>query len=371
MMSPRSRPPRAPPAGTLAIAAMLACTPLQAGADARAAVNGTAGPTVLCVSGDHILSGGDGLRSHDPRTLESRPLGLPGVATHEPTCLDDGRVLLGSRSGVHAVDATTGALLWRRPQLGDSFSPVVRGDTAWVGTRGGELTALALADGEPRWTRRSKGWRFTPAVTGTAVIAGGQAHRLAAFDADTGAARWDVALPQELVHGPLATRDGAAVLVTTWAPSVQMHAVEDGRLLWRAEPDAAAHVALGDHGEVYAGTLGGRVQALAADGRPLWQTTLDVRMETSPGIDAAGARLAVALRPHRDRGAVAILDARDGTVLCRRPLDGPAAGAPRFTGQGLLIAIATAPHRRAVQRLVALHDCGSPTRSSDDPTSLP
>ena len=79
-----------------------------------------------------------------------------------------GRVVVATSRSVVAVDAATGARLWRRPigQYGPS-PPMIAGDLVVVesGGVGNTVYAFTLADGAPRWQG--------PAA-GTATIAGGQ-----------------------------------------------------------------------------------------------------------------------------------------------------------------------------------------------------
>lgn len=113
------------------------------------------------------------------RTLWSRY--SPGTAyTYEA-----GRLFTsGGPAGVVALDANTGAVAWRNPEVGGTTLVAAGGIvyTGWV-------KALSASDGHVIWSGFGDGSR-TPLVRGNLVIYGGGCGKTTAFNRFTGAIAW-------------------------------------------------------------------------------------------------------------------------------------------------------------------------------------
>lgn len=149
-----------------------------------------------------------------PRELWRRPVG----AGYAGLAVVGGRAILfhreADREVVEAVDAATGATLWKadwptrfQPQVGGGdgplCTPVVQADTVITFGAQGVLAAHDLATGRRRWLRETHrefaategyfGAGSTPLVVGEQVIVnvGGRGDSgIVAFALDTGATRW-------------------------------------------------------------------------------------------------------------------------------------------------------------------------------------
>lgn len=256
-----------------------------------------------------------------------RPVEAGGAAV-APLSPDGARanvVVFGTRDGwIHAV-RESGAILWE-VQTGAAVTgtPLVDGDTVYVGGSDGKLRALALASGKVRWTydareelgtlpslaggtlyvaslqdtvfavdARSGAWKWqyrrAPPATGKftirgaarAVVSGGTVFaaysdgHVAALDAATGAPRWErlVAPPgEQLDVDALAAADGG-VYAAAYSGAVLALDPATGATTWSFQAPGAARLVVGG-GMVVAVTTTS-VFGLARDsGRALWTTAL-------------------------------------------------------------------------------------------------
>lgn len=107
-----------------------------------------------------------------------------------PALTPDGTLIFGrsSSSSVHALNARTGAEIWRREVGSRVFgSPVVGAATAFVGDGGGWLSALDLESGDIRWQLRVGGAIYSsPALEGDRLFVGSDDGNLYALDLGSG-----------------------------------------------------------------------------------------------------------------------------------------------------------------------------------------
>jgi len=118
-----------------------------------------------------------------------------------------GRIYLANVDNVvYALDAFSGALIWRHAQQLDpgrgvelelfgAPSPVLVGDVILTGHSDGTLLALGKDDGEPRWQRRVGEGRYPDLIapaygTGDAILVAGYQSPLLALDPETRVVRW-------------------------------------------------------------------------------------------------------------------------------------------------------------------------------------
>jgi outer membrane protein assembly factor BamB len=201
-------------------------------------------------------------------------------------------------NSVYALDATTGALIWRRKithAVHDQL--VLAGNNVIVGDGiGGGVYALDASTGRRRWRVRSGAVRGL-ATAGGVVYAGFAVKSrttggVTALSADRGQVLWTVEFGRKLdTTGGLAVSRGV-VYVTTSHGEIYAFRAADGRRLWRI---AGRNVTFGWAPPVVAGRVvyassGNSIPVLyavhAATGRGLWYRSL--------GAAAFPAYLAVA-----------------------------------------------------------------------------
>lgn len=245
----------------------------------------------------------------------------------------EGRIfVLDARAGVAALDARSGALLWRRdltpasdaPDEGSGGGLALSGGTLYVTSGFGTLTALDVAEGATRWTQR-----LGAAATGAPTVEGGLVYAVSrdglgwAVDAGTGRVRWQVdGLGDESgVTGPAGPAvAGDLVFFPFGAGDLIAAGRVEGERLWSARVTGgrlgAAYggitditgAVVTDLDRVYAGNATGRIVALGADtGAREWTAREGA---VGPVWPAAGSVFAVT-----DAGTAVRLDAGSGATL--------------------------------------------------------
>lgn len=118
------------------------------------------------------------------------------------TATVDGGAGYETRGLAFALDRSTGDRVWERSfDAPIAAAPVVRGDRAYVATRGGELAALSVDDGSVVWSRRLDGEIYsTPATDGELLVALTRGE-LVGVAADSGTVRWQTEIGVVLVSG--------------------------------------------------------------------------------------------------------------------------------------------------------------------------
>ena len=157
---------------------------------------------VLAVSFEEITAEG-------PQSASGRRSGRAAVS------LGDG--------GLALLDAGSGAIRWRREEIGRITHPallVPERDLLIAGSAEGELHALRLSDGRTRWRHRLyEGFRHPPFASRGRLYAVSEANSVYCFDLGRGGERWRAALPGRPAGAPLrlagalvvAVRDGLIV----------------------------------------------------------------------------------------------------------------------------------------------------------------
>ncbi|MDQ3938621.1 MAG: PQQ-binding-like beta-propeller repeat protein, partial [Chloroflexota bacterium] len=203
----------------------------------------------------------------------------------------DGRVIVGDQDGgVHALDETSGALLWTE-SLGVRASPLIIGDLVLAGLDSGGVVAVRAADGR-------EVWRFgTEAPVSASLVAVDETVYVAsedgivhALDAASGEARWmhDVG---ETVNRGAAVSSGILYVVSYGG---RFSAIDGatGEGLWRVElgpGEVSTPIVSG--GRAYVGrSLDSDPSLVAldvADGGQLWEFRSALRLQVRPGALAS------------------------------------------------------------------------------------
>ncbi|MCJ7744172.1 MAG: PQQ-binding-like beta-propeller repeat protein [Dehalococcoidales bacterium] len=116
-----------------------------------------------------------------------------------------GRVYFASASGtVYALDAAEGYKVWDfRTKEKIWSTPVIAGDTVFIGTFGKKLYALNIADGTKKWEFKAEGAIVaTPVVDGNTVYIGSFDRKLYALDTATGSLKWKFPAVEEDENKP-------------------------------------------------------------------------------------------------------------------------------------------------------------------------
>jgi outer membrane protein assembly factor BamB len=224
-----------------------------------------------------------------------------------------------ARSGVYRGEgpAATPSARWTFTAAGPIVgSPVVEGDTVYVGSLSGHLYAIDRATGAQRWAfKSSQPIASTPSVAGGTVYFVSSAGALAALDAATGQPRWVVAIEYERrfeARGLHGYSPGAQSIPDAWDVWTSSPAVVDGRvyfgagdgnvyavdatrglLLWKAATGGVVHGSPAVvNGTVYVGSYDSVLYALdAATGARRWsfEAGRDPAQHNQEGFQASPA----------------------------------------------------------------------------------
>ncbi len=165
----------------------------------------------------------------------------------------DGKLLVGTSSGLYALDEGSGATIWHILPNATIFSPTVANGVAYAGSRDGNMRAIDLDTGSTIWSVHMDGWLYPPALVDGILITGGSGAKLHAFDHATGELLWTRPLGQELVYRPVPAGSDSAI-VTTYAGDVSRIAAATGRTIWtKRDPVASFPPLLGTHHAVFPG----------------------------------------------------------------------------------------------------------------------
>ncbi|HEX5754323.1 MAG TPA: PQQ-binding-like beta-propeller repeat protein [Archangium sp.] len=203
--------------------------------------------------------------------------------------LEDG-VLVGNEAGRFLRLDRQGTALWRA-ELGREVAarPAVAGESVIVGTVGGTLVSLALADGSERWRLTGQPPVLTPLVADSGsvyvVAPDGSVRALAV---DSGEVRWRRLLPSGVPRTdatrpqPAPVLAGGLVVVVLGDAGLFALSPQDGTVRWR-QPLARV-LGMEAQGEVlYVSTRKGEVLALGlANGQVRWRQTPASALSSPP-----------------------------------------------------------------------------------------
>lgn len=215
-----------------------------------------------------------------------------------------------------AIDAKNGVRRWSVPlRFAGSCSPVLVGDTLYVSTQEGHVSAFAAASGEELWHYRNDNLLFgSPAVFNDLVLIADESGQVTALDRSSGRERWQRDVGEEVFATPAIS--GGVAFVVTKEPALIALDVESGREMWRKPIGGVSSPAIVDQ-TLY---LGGDDQSLraidAASGEPRWSTPLGYAIESSATV--SGTALFIASGP-----ALNAIDRASGRALWTHVTGGP------------------------------------------------
>lgn len=259
-------------------------------------------------------------------------------------------VVGGLDGGVFALDAASGDLRWSARASSEVLAaPAIGSDIAVVRANDGRVFGFGLADGERRWvfdrampllSLRGNG---SPLIQGESVYLGYDNGKIVALRLADGVLQWEQTLAQsegrsELermvdVDGELAS-DGQELFAVSYRGQVGALAADTGRTLWSREMSAYGGVAMsGDR--LYVTDAASTVWSLdARSGTALWKNeALAFRWLSSPAV--VGDYVAVA----DFEGYVHLINSDNGQFAARtRVGSDPVRAAPLVVGSTLYVA---------------------------------
>jgi len=196
----------------------------------------------------YVFDGIGVLHAYDPATGTERWHGAASVGIPSNIEVTDGKLFVGTDTGLDAVDASTGAVKWAYtpPEGGGVHSPAIADGMVYASTDSAGFIAVDETTGKLAWKHDTG-----TDIVGTAVVADGVAFvgatddapgHLTALDAKTGAVLW---IDDEQLHSP-AVANGVAI---GGGPIgvVVAHDAKTGKELWRTPiADKTRPVAIAD-----------------------------------------------------------------------------------------------------------------------------
>lgn len=291
--------------------------------------------------------------------------------------IDGDRLFGATRDALVAIDAASGAILWRAAMKAAPVRPAAHAGWVLAG-EGTELVAFRASDGHLVW-RQALG--ATPVTTAT--IDGDRVYvplsdsTIAALHVTNGARVWQIRTPA--VPGTI-TSAGDRFFVGCADDFFYSFDVKDGdrRWRWRAAADVLAPAAQ-DGNRVYFTALDNVVRAVGfGSGVQKWRHAMDIRPLAGPLLDDDVVVLAAA-------GELRSISVKDGALAAQWPTPGelavPALFLPRDTphgGRAVIVTGATTGDWRVYvlarsiePRPVPLKETPGRTLSPEGPPPLP
>jgi len=256
-------------------------------------------------NGVAYFSAGDGtLNAVDAATgalLWKKTIGAAGSP-----CYSNGVVYVSLGRNMYALNATTGKAIWKVAVThGVSVPPVVANGLLYFDSQDRNVYALNIATGALVWKYATGSQVFNfPVVANGVVYVGSQDRYLYALNATTGTLVWKYGLRAYPVGE--AVVNGVVYAATT--NSVAAIDAVAGTLIWQdAYNTGGISVA---NGVAYVCQEGGQMSALdTATGNSIWRNTTSC-IGSGPAVVANGV-----LYQSGQQGGIQALDAADGSVL--------------------------------------------------------
>lgn len=211
---------------------------------------------------------------------DGREIWTAELAPEYPLVVDGGRLFVSTDEAMHALDAATGAVVWRQPTGGLTAPPLVH--QGWVITvTAGEVIARRAADGTVVWRQPNGAQQLRPTIDGDTLYLPLADGTVLAHDLTTGARVWAHKLreaPSEIAAL------GDRVYVGSEDKFFYCLDADNGRVEWRFRVGATV---IGrpvvDANRVYFAAMDNQVRALdRVDGATEWQGGLPFRPSSGP-----------------------------------------------------------------------------------------
>lgn len=211
-----------------------------------------------------------------------------------PIEVSDGILYTSSEDGVlHGLGLTSGEEIWSQQMNAPAQSLTITGGVAYVGTTGGEVFAIVLADGSRPWRsiRLLSDLPSSMPITDGILYAsslqppGEPAGELLAIDAASGEILWRFRSPSGRQVPPGAVRDGV-LYVGSESDGLYALNAANGEIIWHV-PDAPTvytPVSLSGDSVIVPGADGDLLAYDAADGAERWRVRYGVGNNVGPAI---------------------------------------------------------------------------------------
>jgi outer membrane protein assembly factor BamB len=256
------------------------------------------------------------------RIWRSLRIGAGGSAP----AFSQGRIFVGTGvdSGfVYALNAATGQILWRSIQgTPHASSPAVVGDVVYIGS-GEEVWALNAATGAFVWRKNVGNVIYpAPSVANGMVYVAANFGAFHALDAKTGNIIWSRNIGGSLIFSASAVSNGIVYVGATDEFTYALNGAT-GAILWRRHTPYHATAPAVVNGVVYIGTNDHILYALnAATGIPIWTTDIGQFIQYDGPTYANGVLYVPA------GWSMFVVDAATGTILKELPTEFPVTAAP-------------------------------------------
>ena len=228
---------------------------------------------------------------------------------------DNGIVYIGVELSVEAFNATSGTLLWTAAVggiLGTAYSsPVVANGVVYIGSDDDKLYAFNASTGASLWTATTGGQiTSTPAFANGMVYVNSEDDSVYAFDATTGVQLWKFTTGSYFFASPAIVN--GIVYVSSYDGHVYALDASTGVVIWIAtigSKDVAASSPAVANGAVYVGANNTLYAFNASTGAQLWMDATGSDIFSSPAV-ANGV-----VYVGSDDDKVSAFDATDGSML--------------------------------------------------------
>ncbi len=215
---------------------------------------------------------------------------VPASAAGGTPAVVNGRVFVGTNTGVTALSTTTGAVLWSKTfsQPFDA-SPAVFANVVYIASLSGSVYALNAATGATIWTQLvdSSGVYASPVIFNGVVYLGGFGGSFYALQASTGKTLWTFATTG-VIDGSAAIAKGMVYFGSSNGSIYALNATT-GAMVWSyatgGKVESTPAIA---NGVLYIGSDDGKVYAIStADSGPgqmLWSYTTNGAIYAGPAV---------------------------------------------------------------------------------------
>ncbi len=206
--------------------------------------------------------------------------------TTSPLVSNDVVYFGSSDSYIYAVNATSGAFLWRtKTGAPVESTPAIAGGVLYAGSDDGSLYALNSSNGSLLWKYQTRGRVTAPPVAASNVVYIGSGDgTLYALNAGSGNLLWRYAT-HEPISGPAIVTSSAVYIGSNDGSLFALNS-STGNLLWQYRLGSAINGAFAaSNGVLYAGAMNGTLYALALSNHTLlWKYAAGSAIQSAPTI---------------------------------------------------------------------------------------
>jgi outer membrane protein assembly factor BamB len=218
------------------------------------------------------------------------------------------------------------------------------GQTLYVASLGGSLTALHRADGSEQWILPlgERSYATVAVAPDGTLYAGSDAKTLVAVSPG-GKVKWSLETDGEADTGPAVAGDGTVV----FAAGRMVYAVTPaGQIKWRfaAKRKVFTSPAIGSRGRVFVGSQDHHAYALTGEGTLAWSVDLGADVDGAPAVGDDGAVFV-----GTDGDEIVRLDPDSGAIVWRSNVGGYVRGTLSVARDGSVLAGVYGPTPREVR----------------------